>query len=1029
MRKFIGSPLVRISIGLVMLTCCILLMFEFLGLVPNQQKPELQFRKVLVESLAVQLHSDIMANRQENVRNVLMVLVNRNDSVVSAAVRKAPNNIIVQFGDHGQIWSLKPSDKSTATQIQVSIYIQDKRWGTIEVSFNELTVGMPFYILVIFVALSGFICYLLFLKRTMLELDPSSVVPERVGNALNTFSEGLLVIDNKEQIVFSNESFLLKYASLNESLVGKKASDLGWQLQADQSKENVLPWFAVINGEPASSGTALKLRSKSGESVSFKVNVAAISAAGTAIRGALVTFSDITELEIKNAELGHLLEKLKHGQKEIAAQNKELKYLATRDPLTACLNRRSFFDGLKVLMIEAQNQRTLLSCIMLDIDHFKSVNDRFGHAVGDKVIKMVAATLKDISRPNDLVGRYGGEEFCIALPHTTPEDAAKVAERMRISIMETEISIPATEFNITSSFGIAGWKKTTGNAEEFVSQADEALYVAKEGGRNRVEIWLGMKSEVEQPSVTQAKAKISEEKCVYPIQDESHSDGNICSLGVDQVNDSISDINLELFDNIAEFETKSETFELPSRPLMLDRITQAIVRAKRYNGKCALLVLDLEKVHRINNTMGHAASEKLIRKTEKNLTDTFRSTDCVSIIDVAEFSFSLSQISSYEFAILLADFYQDDVVANALNRIFKVLEKPTVVEGVELYLDSPIGVSIYPNDGQDPEELIGNASSAMHEAKLMQGGKNFRYFSADINMRANKQVKTENDLHKAVERGEFLVYYQPKVELDTGELSGMEALVRWLHPELGLIAPDEFIPLAESNGIIESISSYVISTVCTQLKAWQSAGVPIVPIAVNLSPVEFRNKNLANKIISVIEEAGVLPEYIELEITENIAMDNLGATVELIQELSDAGMSVTLDDFGTGYCSYSYLKYFSVDKIKIDRSIISGFADNTYDAAIVNSIITLGEHLGLKIVAEGIETDEQLRFLRDLHCHQIQGYLISKPVPHEEAIKFLSDPSIIRRKVQASLGNELSLEPQMSSVATMELIGVLNKLH
>lgn len=1019
MKKLIGSPLVRISVGLVMLTCCILLMFEFIGLVPNPKTPELQYRKVLVESLAVQLNSDITANRLDNVKNTLKTLVARNDRVLSSAVRKNPDHILASFGEHKQEWRLKPTEKSTATQVQVPIYKQGKRWGTIEVSFKKLqSDGTSFYILVLFVALSGFICYLLFLKRTMLELDPSSVVPERVRNALNTFSEGLLIIDNKEQIIFSNESFINKSKLTNESLIGKKASDLDWQLQTETNENIVLPWISIINGKPASCGMDLKLLAKSGKYVSFKVNVSPIGVAGDITRGALVTFTDITELELKNIELGRILDKLKLGQKEIAAQNKELKYLATRDPLTSCLNRRSFFDGLKVLINEEKKQGNALSCIMLDIDHFKAVNDNYGHAVGDLVIKMVAATLKEISRPNDLVGRYGGEEFCVVLPSTTLESAAKVAERMRLSIMKAEMSVPAGEFNVTSSFGVTSWKNTISNAEAFVSQADEALYVAKENGRNRVEIWSGSdektddiensinddeNTEVEAQVITLTEPRYGLEKsAVSDISGDSNYNGNIHQLDVDNKS---SDIHLKLCDNNVDFEPTTEKFCFPSREVMLDRITQAIERAKRSNRNFALFVLDLEKARQINNTMGHTVSEKLIGDMGNKISKTLRSTDCVSIIDTAEYSFSLSQISSYEFAILLADFAQDEIISTILNRIFKELDSPSIVEGSELYLDTSIGVSVYPNDGKDPEQLISNASTAMNEAKLKLGRNNFRFYSAEINIRANQQLKKENELYKAVERDEFVVYYQPKVDLNTGKICGMEALVRWLHPELGIVGPNEFIPLAESNGFIEVISSNVIAIVCRQMKVWEEAGITIVPVAINISPIEFRNKNLANQIISIVEQAELSPEYIELEITENVAMDNLGATVDLIQELTDVGISVSLDDFGTGYCSYSHLKYFSVDKIKIDRSIISGFTDNTFDAAIVSSIITLGDNLGLKIVAEGVETKEQLSFLRDLHCHQIQGYFISKPVSYEEATKFLFEPALIEDKVQPFLGD------------------------
>ena len=513
------------------------------------------------------------------------------------------------------------------------------------------------------------------------------------------------------------------------------------------------------------------------------------------------------------------------------------------------------------------------------------------------------------------------------------------------------------------------------------------------------------------------------------INVEDGPNGKVYPLVIEDVHDILPNIDLDPCINDTELGAASETFGLPSRELMLDRITQAIYRAKRNKDKFALLVLDLENARQINNTMGYTVCEKFISEIGKKISESFRNTDSVSILDIAENSFSLFQIGSYEFAILLDDFAQDEFVVQILNRIFSVLESPTIVEGIDLYLDSSIGVSIYPNDGGDPDELIRNAATAMYEAKLQAGLNNFIFYSADINMRASQQLKMENDLHKAVERDEFVVYYQPKTDLNTATMCGVEALVRWLHPESGMISPDKFIPLAESNGLIEEITSKVISIVCGQLVAWRESGLSIVPVAINLSPVQFRNKALASQISKMVARSGLLPENIELEITENVAVDNLGSTVDLLQEFNDAGFSVSLDDFGTGYCSYNYLKHLPVDKIKIDQSIISGFSENTFDAAIVHSIITLADHLGLMIVAEGVETDEQLKFLRDLNCHQVQGYLISRPVPHEEITKFLLDPSLIKKKVLASLSSDYNGSTQVGKTTKPELIGILNKVN
>ena len=316
----------------------------------------------------------------------------------------------------------------------------------------------------------------------------------------------------------------------------------------------------------------------------------------------------------------------------------------------------------------------------------------------------------------------------------------------------------------------------------------------------------------------------------------------------------------------------------------------------------------------------------------------------------------------------------------------------------------------------------------MREARQCNGRHNLRFASVDINKRANKKLKVENSLRRAVARGELVVYYQPKVDINTGLMSGMEALVRWQHPEFGLISPDEFIPLAESSGLIGDITDCVMTIVCSQLNIWQAAGYPLTPVSVNLSPVEFLDDKLARKVIAMIRGAGLRPGSVELEITENAFFDDINAAVTITKEFNDAGISLALDDFGTGYCSYNYLKQLPVDKLKIDRAFITNFTENITDAAIVNSMITLGKNLGFQVIAEGVETEAQLQFLRDLQCDQVQGYIISKPLPGDEVTKLLSDPSIIRRKIIVSMesaGRNIMLTDM--PVAS-ELIGMLNNV-
>ena len=1054
MMNVFKSPIFRLSIGLSLLTCCILLTSDFLGLMPNAKKMELQSRKILVESLAVQFVSGMIPDRMNAAEGLIRALVDRNESILSMAIRKSDNLLAIQYGDHEKHWTKTLGEKSTASHVKVPIFNRGERWGALEVRFVELGKNgttffvNSFYSYVFLVFIVALVTYSLFLKRAMLELDPGGVIPERVSNALNTLSEGLLILDEKARIVFSNEFFRRRTGLPEILLVGKNISDLSWIKNSAEVESFEPPWESVIAGNKSPEGAEVRLNSNFDESLLFKVNATPIGGESEKIRGVIVTFNDVTELEMKNKKLSSALGQLKQGQEEIARQNKELKILATRDPLTGCLNRRSFFDGLKMLIKEAKEDQAPLSCIMLDIDHFKFVNDNHGHAVGDKVIKIVVKILIKVSRPNDLIGRYGGEEFCVILPNTSVDVASKVAERMRMEIECCKVTAPNGEFNVTSSFGVTALASYDMKPELLVDQADKGLYVAKENGRNRVELWVSEDGECG----AEHGAEHGDEGAVYDNQNDEIQDKSLLEETAVECDDNeIRENNGEVNDvdvasiiagnslalpteelNISEddhegVDRESESECISDRLLMHDRIFQAIGRARRYETKIAILLLDIEEVRRINNAMGISVGDKFVKSICKRIKGTLRNTDSISVVGVPEVLFSLSQINSDELAILLPDIDDDELVVHVVDRIFSVLEAPSFIDGNELYLNGSIGVSIFPDDGDDSDALIASASDAMQEARQSGGRNNFQFASSDINKRANSRLVLESALHKAIELEEFVVYYQPKVNIFSGVISGMEALVRWEHPERGLVPPDEFIPLAESNGLISGITDRVISMVCNQLRVWQAAGYPFVPVAINLSPVEFRDENLARKIIKKVEKAGLWPKSIELEITESTVMEDTDVAIKTIYEFNNAGISLSLDDFGTGYCSYNYLKKFSVDKIKIDRSFITNFTELSTDAAIVNSMITLAKNLGLQVVAEGVETEEQLRFLRDLQCDQVQGYLISRPVSAEEATKLIANPSIIRRKTFVGMSGGSGGTMADKREVPAEIIGMLNK--
>ncbi|MCP4040550.1 MAG: EAL domain-containing protein [Gammaproteobacteria bacterium] len=306
------------------------------------------------------------------------------------------------------------------------------------------------------------------------------------------------------------------------------------------------------------------------------------------------------------------------------------------------------------------------------------------------------------------------------------------------------------------------------------------------------------------------------------------------------------------------------------------------------------------------------------------------------------------------------------------------------------------------------------------------GRNNFCFYANEINKRSKKQFRLEAELHRAVELGEFILNYQPKIDLKTGTVLGLEALLRWQHPQLGIVPPCEFIPLAEQMGIIDDISQWVIHTVCRQIHFWREAGYDTITAAVNLSPLEFRNPELADKIIALTDEFGIPKSALELEITESITMQDMDAAVVTLEKLSNSGICISIDDFGVGYSSLSYLRRFPISKVKIDRSFISGFMQGSGDAAIVSAIIAMSHSLSLKVVAEGVETKEQLRFLQDLHCDEMQGFLVSRPLPQEEINDFLAQSSGIRHMILDYGVNLLGLMGRQDVGSASGMIGILN---
>ena len=406
---------------------------------------------------------------------------------------------------------------------------------------------------------------------------------------------------------------------------------------------------------------------------------------------------------------------------------------------------------------------------------------------------------------------------------------------------------------------------------------------------------------------------------------------------------------------------------LPNRTLFRDRLATALAGARRENCKLALLFLDLDGFKIINDSLGHSVGDLLLQEVADRLRKWGREQDTVARLGGDEFLITLTQVRD------LSD------VAVAAERLMDVMATAFVVQGHSLNVSCSVGVSIFPEHGTDCETLIKNADAAMYGAKD-RGRNNFRFFAEDMNVHAMERLSLERSLRFALEREEMFLVYQPQMDVATGRIIGLEALLRWQHPELGLVPPDKFIRIAENSGLIVSIGEWVLRTACRQARKWQDEGLPAVSVAVNVSAVQFRQQGFCALISRVLQETGLAPQYLELELTESLLLANADVTLSVLKELKSMGLTLAIDDFGTGYSSFSYLRQFQVSKIKIDRLFIRDVTVNPDDAAIATAIISMAKGLKLRVIAEGVENEAQMSFLRSHQCDEIQGYYFSKPL-------------------------------------------------
>jgi diguanylate cyclase (GGDEF)-like protein len=989
LKKNVGLllPAMRISFALVLLTACLILTADFLGFFPNESKYLLDGRKKVSEALAIQFTIFAPEQDPKNIQKMLGHIVKRNPEIESAGIRLENGQLIYQVGDHVNKWGDYNKEKSTSTHLIVPILQHDEPWGNIELKFFPLRTELgsafykqPIFKMSSFVLMIGFFVYVVFMIRALRILDPSAVIPDRVNAAFDTLSEGIIIIDEREQILLANKAFTEKLSRPISSLLGVKLSTLQWKNSSNTplTGQQDFPWQKVLNTGKSFIGTQLILASNDDKAFKFIINASPIQSDKSVTQGVLITLDDVTELETSYSELQVVVNRLEETKAHVEQQNIELTFLATRDPLTGCLNRRSFNELFGKAFKEAQQNSSSLSFIMTDIDYFKKVNDNYGHATGDAVIQLFAEILQSNTRKVDLVGRFGGEEFSLALPGLTDEEAFVVAERIRLRLKDESARRFENGLRVTASFGISSFKDNPKSPDELQKYADEALYVAKESGRNRVIHWQP-KSEL--LTYVDSLVDHSQENETYNNHRTDPDSTTKLQLKVIELENIASQFSAEL-----EYTKHYDGLTgLPNHVLFYDRIGQIIERGTRYDQLAAILVIDISDISRVNTTFGRSYGDKMLTEIAKRLKNTFRKYDAVSRLTISRFG-------GDEFAVLLTDLGNKETLTWIVMRLQDSLAEPVEIDGNSIFIISHIGISLYPSDANTVDDLIKSAMLAKKYSKQWHTERHYQFFDQHMQKLSIKHVNLDKELRDSILYENWLLLYQPKLDIKSKTIVGVEALIRWKHPSRGILSPYEFIEFAEQRGLITAIGDWVIRTACLQIQEWMSQRLDC-KVSVNVSAMQLKQEDFVDKVIRTLTAFGIPPRLFEIEVTESTLMNNFEVALQSLKRLNSSGIKIAIDDFGTGYSSLGYLKNLPIDILKIDRIFIKDICNDEKDKQIVKALISMAHSMNMRVVAEGVEEKNQFDVLAEYHCDEIQGYLLSKPISGKELTDMLTNPN------------------------------------
>jgi len=977
--RHVGRPL-QLGASLVLLSLSVLFAADVVGLHDDPNARENELRKVLVSSLAEQLSMLARDGGPDAVERAVADFAKRGAVASSVALTRADGTVTVRRGDP-ELLEEKPGAFG-GVRADIPIYRGDRPWGELRIAFPPHRKLLEELAWLAFVGIASLVSFALFLGKMLVQLDPGRAVPDKVDSAFDLFSAGVVIVDGGLRIVMANQAAADIVEQSPDALSGRTLEDaFAWEFPSEAQA----PWTTTLHSGLAVSDQQVRLRGAQGETRVYSISCAPIGDEPAGLRGVLVTLDDMTLIEQRNTELASAMDELRRSRDEIEVRSAELERLATTDPLTGVANRRTFLERLDVAIEQARSESTPLSCIMSDIDHFKRVNDTYGHPAGDAVICAVASALSAACREQDLVARFGGEEFVVLLPGLGAEEAFEVAERVRIVIIALASGDDLPVPQLSASFGVAVLAKDLGEATDLVDAADRALYVAKQSGRNRVSIYHRDGS----TSTASGEAQMPE-SAAESTSEQLHDPKSVVPSESDLAQARIHELESRLQRREDEILSLSEYDSLtgvPMHELFLQRVTAELDRAARTGSLIGVMSFDLRDLRRIVARFGHAACDTLVVAFVERLEEGLRANDVVSKIAAEH---NLSRMTSNEYGVLLSDLSDASGALIVVARLRRLLSEPFELGSAKLYLGANIGIALSPpGRAVEAATLYAQASEARLLAVEKPDKVAHAFASADLDAESDDYLRIESELHDALEARALELYFQPKFDLESRRVTGLEALLRWQRAERGFLSPEVFVAVAEANGLIEPLSSFVLQSTLSQIGVWRAMGFEDLRVSVNVSPMQLRSATFVDDVLEALERSGVPGRQLDIELTETTVLDCPTDARKALARLRQKGVSISIDDFGTGYTSLSLLADLPLDTIKIDRSLVEAMAGGERNRAVIESIVRMAHALTLRVVAEGVETDEQLEALAGLGCDEIQGYLISRPQPANDTTAFL----------------------------------------